>query len=277
MGERQRVMIARALSLDPKLLLADEPTGNLDTQRTRKVLGLLRESAESATWRLLLATHDPQAMAFADRVHELRDGRLGRIIPSRDPVAAEPSSRSLTMARMGLSGIRYIYRARLGARAVLVQEGFAIVGIAVGVALLFASQISSTSLDRLGDSARHAARRRRPGAARGARTGRIRRRAPRTGAGGARGADRAADPRAAGERDRAGGERSVDLIGVDLRLGARGRASVAVASPRSSSPRCRRSRCRNRSPVKSARARWCRIKLQIGARVVRTLLAATLR
>jgi putative ABC transport system permease protein len=50
------------------------------------------------------------------------------------------------MTRMGLSGIRYIYEARLGARAVLVQEGFAIVGIAVGVALLLASQISATSL-----------------------------------------------------------------------------------------------------------------------------------
>ena len=49
------------------------------------------------------------------------------------------------MTRMRLSGIRYIYEARLGARAVLVQEGFAILGIAVGVALLFASQISSTS------------------------------------------------------------------------------------------------------------------------------------
>ncbi len=52
------------------------------------------------------------------------------------------------MAGISLSGIRYIYEARLEARAVLVQEGFAILGIAVGVALLFASQVSSTSLTR---------------------------------------------------------------------------------------------------------------------------------
>ena len=76
MGERQRVMIARALSLDPKLVLADEPTGNLDTQRTREVLGLLREICRERGATALLATHDPEAVMFADRVCELRDGRL---------------------------------------------------------------------------------------------------------------------------------------------------------------------------------------------------------
>ncbi len=76
MGERQRVMIARALSLDPKLVLADEPTGNLDTQRTREVLWLLREICSERGAAVLLATHDPEAAMFADRVCELRDGRL---------------------------------------------------------------------------------------------------------------------------------------------------------------------------------------------------------
>ena len=75
-------------------------------------------------------------------------------------------ARGLTMTRMGLSGIRYIYEARLGARAVLVQEGFAIVGIAVGVALLLASQISSYQPHSLRGTAEHPAPRRRPGAAR---------------------------------------------------------------------------------------------------------------
>ena len=76
MGERQRVLIAQALSTEPKLVLADEPTGNLDTQRSREVLELLSELCRERGAAVLLATHDPQAAAFADRVHELRDGRL---------------------------------------------------------------------------------------------------------------------------------------------------------------------------------------------------------
>ncbi len=81
MGERQRVLIAQALSTDPKLLLADEPTGNLDTQRTRAVLGLLRKLCEQRGATVLLVSHDPQAAAFADQVHELRDGKLNAYQP----------------------------------------------------------------------------------------------------------------------------------------------------------------------------------------------------
>jgi putative ABC transport system ATP-binding protein len=76
MGERQRVMIARALSTDPKLVLADEPTGSLDTHRGREILQLLVEVCRERDTAVLLVTHDPQATAFADRVHALRDGRL---------------------------------------------------------------------------------------------------------------------------------------------------------------------------------------------------------
>ena len=76
MGERQRVMIARALSTGPKLVLADEPTGSLDTERGREVLALLSELCRQRGIAVLLVTHDPEAAAFADRVHTLRDGRL---------------------------------------------------------------------------------------------------------------------------------------------------------------------------------------------------------
>ncbi len=91
MGERQRVLIARALSADPTLVLADEPTGSLDSELTREVLGRLRDLCGKRDMALLLATHDQQAAAYADRVHELRDGRLRAYAPDRTPVAAEPS------------------------------------------------------------------------------------------------------------------------------------------------------------------------------------------
>jgi len=92
MGERQRVLIALALSTDPKLVLADEPTGNLDTQLTREVLGLLRDLCREREMALLLATHDPQVATFADRVYELRDGRLQTYTQDRGSVASASRS-----------------------------------------------------------------------------------------------------------------------------------------------------------------------------------------
>jgi putative ABC transport system ATP-binding protein len=76
MGERQRVAIARALAGTPLLLLADEPTGNLDSRRTREILGLLRNVCHEQRIPGLLVTHDLQAQGFVDRVLTLRDGHL---------------------------------------------------------------------------------------------------------------------------------------------------------------------------------------------------------
>ena len=76
MGERQRVMIARALSTRPKLLLADEPTGSLDTQRGREVLDLLRGLCREQDVAVVLVSHDPMAALYADRAFRLCDGRL---------------------------------------------------------------------------------------------------------------------------------------------------------------------------------------------------------
>jgi putative ABC transport system ATP-binding protein len=86
MGERQRVMIARALSTEPRLLLADEPTGSLDTQRSHEVLALLRELCRERDVAVVLVSHDPLAAGYADRVLALRDGRLD----DYEPRAAEP-------------------------------------------------------------------------------------------------------------------------------------------------------------------------------------------
>ena len=76
MGERQRVAIARALCNEPRLLLADEPTGNLDSERGRQILSLLHDLCRERKLAVLLVTHDPQASAFVDRVYTLRDGEL---------------------------------------------------------------------------------------------------------------------------------------------------------------------------------------------------------
>lgn len=81
LGERQRVAIAMVLVAEPKLVLADEPTGNLDTTRTREVLELLREVCRERGVAVLLATHDPEGAAFADQKLELRDGHLREYTP----------------------------------------------------------------------------------------------------------------------------------------------------------------------------------------------------
>jgi putative ABC transport system ATP-binding protein len=87
MGERQRVMIARALSTSPKLLLADEPTGSLDTQRGEEVLQLLRELCREQHVAIVLVSHDPKAAAYADRVYQLQDGHLTNYQPNNTHVA----------------------------------------------------------------------------------------------------------------------------------------------------------------------------------------------
>lgn len=90
MGERQRVVIALALSTNPQLVLADEPTANLDTENTRLVLSLLRDLCREREVALLLATHDPDAAAFADQIVELRDGRLRPYVSGERMTPAEP-------------------------------------------------------------------------------------------------------------------------------------------------------------------------------------------
>lgn len=75
-GEQQRVALARALASRPRFILADEPTGQLDSITGRKILDLLRRFVEEQDITVVVVTHDPQVMEEADVVHELRDGRL---------------------------------------------------------------------------------------------------------------------------------------------------------------------------------------------------------
>jgi putative ABC transport system ATP-binding protein len=75
-GQKQRVAIARAIAGDPPLILADEPTANLDSETSRRVLGLLQGIVRDRGHSLLVVTHDPSVRAIADRVAVIRDGRL---------------------------------------------------------------------------------------------------------------------------------------------------------------------------------------------------------
>jgi putative ABC transport system ATP-binding protein len=75
-GEQQRVAVARALAARPQIVLADEPTGQLDSGTGRRLLDLLRQLVEEREITLIVVSHDPQVMQEADVVHELRDGRL---------------------------------------------------------------------------------------------------------------------------------------------------------------------------------------------------------
>ncbi|MDH3538852.1 MAG: ATP-binding cassette domain-containing protein, partial [Acidimicrobiia bacterium] len=75
-GEQQRVAIARALANGPQLLLADEPTGQLDSRTGRVIMGLIHALVESEGVTAIVATHDPALMDIADRVIELRDGQI---------------------------------------------------------------------------------------------------------------------------------------------------------------------------------------------------------
>jgi ABC-type lipoprotein export system ATPase subunit len=89
-GQMQRVAIARALVNSPDLLMADEPTGNLDTASGDQVLALLRESATRFGATILMATHSAEAAAIADVRVSLRDGRVTSITPLIDPSINRP-------------------------------------------------------------------------------------------------------------------------------------------------------------------------------------------
>ncbi len=75
-GEQQRVAIARAIANHPAILLADEPTGNLDTENSQTVLGLLRRLNERTGQTILMITHDMDAAGYGDRIVKMRDGRI---------------------------------------------------------------------------------------------------------------------------------------------------------------------------------------------------------
>lgn len=87
-GQRQRVAIARALANNPRIILADEPTGDLDSKTGEQVLGLLRALVDNDGVTLMMATHDPAAAEFATDLYQLRDGQVASYERRGQPVPA---------------------------------------------------------------------------------------------------------------------------------------------------------------------------------------------
>jgi putative ABC transport system ATP-binding protein len=92
-GEMQRVAIARALIGDPLLVLADEPTGNLDSAMGLEILNLLRTRVREAGQTVIMVTHDANAASFARRVVALRDGLVASDAPPSSVVPLPPPSK----------------------------------------------------------------------------------------------------------------------------------------------------------------------------------------
>ncbi|MGA9639966.1 MAG: ABC transporter ATP-binding protein [Terriglobales bacterium] len=82
-GEQQRVALARALINQPAIVLADEPTGNLDTKNSAAVLRMLRQSNQELGQTVLMITHNPEAAEYGDRIIHMRDGEI--VTPEEDP------------------------------------------------------------------------------------------------------------------------------------------------------------------------------------------------
>ncbi len=83
-GEKQRVAIARALANDPPLILADEPTGSLDSRSGQRVIEALRDAAHLHDRAVLIVSHDPRIRGYADRIYEMEDGRLRQVTTGND-------------------------------------------------------------------------------------------------------------------------------------------------------------------------------------------------
>lgn len=98
-GEQQRVAIARSLLFEPPILLADEPTGNLDSETSQRLWKLLGDLAQQHDITVLMVTHEPDAAAFCEHVWVMRDGRITTDIEVEDLDAAELATRAQRAGR----------------------------------------------------------------------------------------------------------------------------------------------------------------------------------
>jgi macrolide transport system ATP-binding/permease protein len=156
-GEQQRVAIARALINDPAILLADEPTGNLDSANKQEIMTTLRALNRERGVTVVMVTHEPEMAAFADRVITMRDGRIvsdecasrarqGAL--ARDAGATAPSAPSGDLPQvLALLGMAFGVAARAIARNKL-RSALTMLGMFIGVAALIAMVAVGQGADR---------------------------------------------------------------------------------------------------------------------------------
>ena len=144
-GQQQRVAVARALASRPRIVFADEPTGNLDSRSGAEVLELLRRSVDDHGQTVVMVTHDPVAAAYTDRVVFLADGRV--VDELRDPTREQVLEVMNRMAEQTheRSMIKAALKSLLGRKVRLLMSTFAIV---LGVAFVAGSLIFSDTLSR---------------------------------------------------------------------------------------------------------------------------------
>ncbi len=112
-GEKQRVAIARALANDPPVLLADEPTANLDSKSSRELMRLLRSIAKEQQRSLIMVSHDQRLQEIAERVLWLEDGRFKELRAMvRDPVCLMAIEQETAPAHAEYKGTTYYFCAR---------------------------------------------------------------------------------------------------------------------------------------------------------------------
>jgi putative ABC transport system ATP-binding protein len=97
-GQQQRVAIARAIATEPAVVLADEPTGNLDTQRSHEIMGLLVALNRDHGITVLMVTHEPDMAAYAHRKVHFVDGRIASDVPNAHPTLEAPAAEPATDA-----------------------------------------------------------------------------------------------------------------------------------------------------------------------------------
>ena len=95
-GQQQRVAIARAIVTEPAVVLADEPTGNLDTQRSHEIMGLLLALNRDHGITVLMVTHEPDMAAYARRMVHFVDGQIAKDVVNPHPVTTDPTRQSAT-------------------------------------------------------------------------------------------------------------------------------------------------------------------------------------